>query len=463
MKPPFIFSRISHLGWSQFAPPARAAKSALRSLSLRPALGQGGDTRPEMADDEPGRWITLPEVTGSLLEEALEERQAYRLDAALLLYDAAAVALAATAAATDLQSSGGTAADPDADDALDELYYSISRSAPPKSRSASISSAAQRLQTQVDAMRSDGHAFVELLPNPSELSTQLLAQQRQAMFGAAECARLLMRPQDVRRRLASLRALAQPSADRPTLLLAKEAGAAVATQEFMLELCCGDGSEGSGQGNVARLLASAKQLGRLGPPAWAVRLMGKGWEALAEAHAAEAKAEAEDEPPRAGRLQELQLLMLDDKQLLLDMALASVRAARPADAVLCLSRIAEEDSEWQVPCTACLPLAPTEVEVAAPWPPPEQRVEVAVLLRARGEWLDASLLPGEAYASYTCAAQLLDDAAHDAAAEEPVGVAELQLQLQLGWWLSSACAEAGDAAAAAKWLRQPLVVQAASK
>jgi hypothetical protein len=49
-------------------------------------------------------------------------------------------------------------------------------------------------------------------------------------------------------------------------------------------------------------------------------------------HAAEAKAEAEDAPPRAGRLQELQLLMLDDKQLLLDMALASVRAARPADA-----------------------------------------------------------------------------------------------------------------------------------
>ena len=37
-----------------------------------------------MADDEPGRWITLPEVTGNLLEEALEERQAYRLDAALL-------------------------------------------------------------------------------------------------------------------------------------------------------------------------------------------------------------------------------------------------------------------------------------------------------------------------------------------------------------------------------------------
>ena len=44
--------------------------------------------------DEPGRWITLPEVTGSLLEQALVERQAYRLDAALLLYDAAAVALA---------------------------------------------------------------------------------------------------------------------------------------------------------------------------------------------------------------------------------------------------------------------------------------------------------------------------------------------------------------------------------
>ena len=60
--------------------------------------------------DEPGRWITLPEVTGSLLEQALVERQAYRLDAALLLYDAAAVALAATAAAADLQSSGGTEA-----------------------------------------------------------------------------------------------------------------------------------------------------------------------------------------------------------------------------------------------------------------------------------------------------------------------------------------------------------------
>ena len=49
---------------------------------------------------------------GSLLEQALVERQAYRLDAALLLYDAAAVALAATAAAADLQSSGGTAAEP---------------------------------------------------------------------------------------------------------------------------------------------------------------------------------------------------------------------------------------------------------------------------------------------------------------------------------------------------------------
>ena len=44
----------------------------------------------EMAD-EPARWITLPEVTGSLLEQALVERQAYRLDAALLLYDVAAV------------------------------------------------------------------------------------------------------------------------------------------------------------------------------------------------------------------------------------------------------------------------------------------------------------------------------------------------------------------------------------
>ena len=230
--------------------------------------------------EEPGRWITLPEVTGSLLEQALVERQAYRLDAALLLYDAAAVALAATAAAADLQSSGGTAADPDAGEALDELYYSVSRSAPPKSRSASISSAAQRLETQVDTMRSDGHAFAEPLPSPSELSTQLLAQRRQALFGAAECARLLMRPQDVRRRLASLRALAQPSTDRPTLRLAKEAEAAAAMQEFMLELCCGDGGEGSGQGSVARLLASAKQLGRLGPPVWAVRLMGKGWEAL---------------------------------------------------------------------------------------------------------------------------------------------------------------------------------------
>jgi hypothetical protein len=443
--------------------PANSAQRVVEGS--RPLLVQWQAARREMADDEPTRWITLPEVTGNLLEEALVERQAYRLEAALLLYDAAAVSLAATAAATDLQSSGGTAADVDAGDALDELYYSISRSAPPKSRRASINSAAQRLETQVDAMRSDGHAFVELLPNPSELSTQLLAQQRQAMFGAAECARLLMRPQEVRRRLASLRALAQPSADRPTLRLAKEAGAAVAIQEFMLELCCGDGSEGSGQGNVARLLASAKQLGRLGPPAWAIRLMGKGWEALAEAHAAEAKAEAEDAPPRAGRLQELQLLMLDDKQLLLDMALASVRAARPADAAACLSRTAEEDSEWQVPWTACLPQQPTEVEVevAAPWPPPEQRVQVVALLRARGEWLDASLLPGEAYASYACAAQLLDDAAHDAAAETPLGVPELQLQLQLGWWLSSACAEAGDAAAAAKWLRQTLVVQAASQ
>lgn len=431
-----------------------------------------------MGDEEPGRWITLPEATGNLLEEALVERQAYRLDAALLLYDAASYAQAATAAATELQSSGGTAADPEASDALDELYYTISRSGPAPSRSAAIISAAQRLQEQVDAMQSDGRSFVEPLPDASELGTQLLAQQRQAMFGAAECARLLMRPHDVRRRLASLRALAQPSTDRPdpsqggdrlawlrARTLAKEAGTAVAVQEFMLELCCGDGSEGSGQGNVARLLASAKQLGRLGPPAWAVRLMGKGWELLAEVHAAEAKAEAEDGPPRAGRLQELQLLMLDDKQLLLDMALASVRAARPADAVLCLSRAAEEDSEWQVPCTACLPVESVEAaaEMAAPWPPPEQRVEVAMLLRARGEWLDASLLPGEAYASYARAAQLLNDAAHDAAAEAPLGVAELQLQLQLGWWLSSACAEAGDAAAAAKWMLQPLVVQVASK
>ncbi len=66
---------------------------------------------------------------------------------------------------------------------------------------------------------------------------------------------------------------------------------------------------------------------------------------LAEAIAAELKAEAEDAPPRAGRLQEAQLLPLDDKQLLLDMALASVRAARPADAALCLSRALEEDGE----------------------------------------------------------------------------------------------------------------------
>ena len=73
------------------------------------------------------------------------------------------------------------------------------------------------------------------------------------------------------------------------------------------------------------------------------------------------------------------------------------------------------------------------------------------------------VLPGEAYASYACAARLLDEAAHDAAAEAPLGAAELQMQLQLGWWLASACAEAGDAAAAASWLRQTLVVQAATK
>jgi hypothetical protein len=44
-----------------------------------------------------------------------------------------------------------------------------------------------------------------------------------------------------------------------------------------------------------------------------------------------------------------------------------------------------------------------------------------------------------------------------------LGAAELQLQLQLGWWLASTCAEAGDAAAAARWLRQTLAVQAAAK
>ena len=82
--------------------------------------------------------------------------------------------------------------------------------------------------------------------------------------------------------------------------------------------------------------------------------------------------------------------------------------------------------------------------------------------QARGEWLEVSLLPGEAYASYACAARLLDEAAHDAAAEAPLGAAELQMQMQLGWWLASACAEADDAAAAARWLRQTLVVQAAA-
>ena len=36
------------------------------------------------------------------------------------------------------------------------------------------------------------------------------------------------------------------------------------------------------------------------------------------------------------------------------MALASVRAARPADAALCLARALEEDGEWQVPLTLTL-------------------------------------------------------------------------------------------------------------
>ena len=36
------------------------------------------------------------------------------------------------------------------------------------------------------------------------------------------------------------------------------------------------------------------------------------------------------------------------------MALASMRAARPADAALCLARALEEDGEWQVPLTLTL-------------------------------------------------------------------------------------------------------------
>ena len=235
-----------------------------------------------------GALVAIVQAVRGLLVKALAERLLYRYDAAQSLYDAAGSALAAVASAIQPQDASAAvealeqldreveksdfAASEESKladaDAIDALLRAVTKRAGARERSSAVDTTAEKLVARVDAAREAARAFT-VGENAAPDATLMRSLRLQATLGGADCSRLLAAPVAARERLTAARRSGQEADDEGK-------DEAVALQEFLLELCCGDGSEGSGQGSVAKLLEAARQMRRDGAPGWALRQMG-GW------------------------------------------------------------------------------------------------------------------------------------------------------------------------------------------